>query len=223
MKRITDSELLELSFGSKIRVIWHNSPRHERGDEYYGIIFGDKIGYEDGLVDDKRNIAECIYNDWCMVYLVFNTEDDKTRNLNKMKQSNMGKNKYNIGDKVKAKIHYVNDSRREVEAIIIEIIENSYNIMYLIWFELDEIGKILGSTGGCCYIDQDDIIGLSQKSEEMEIEVIRDRYNYLYDICQHCNSELKIKKSDINYHYNNGYNVADIKCPCCNKEFRIKQ
>ena len=69
MKRITDSELLELSFGSKIRVIWHNSNRHKKGAEYYGVIFGDKIGYEDGLVDDKRTLAECMYNDWCMVYL----------------------------------------------------------------------------------------------------------------------------------------------------------
>lgn len=134
MKRITDDELLELSFGSKIRVIWHNSPRHEKGDEYYGVIFGDKIGYEDGLVDDKRTIAECIYNDWCMVYLVFDTEDDNSE----------------------------------------------------------------------------------------EIEVIRDRYNYIHENCPICNSRLKIKKNSINYYYKNGYNVADIKCPCCNKEFMIR-
>ena len=39
-------------------------------------------------------------------------------------------------------------------------------------------------------------------TEEMEIEVIRDRYNYLYDKCPHCNSELKIKKNSVNYNYN---------------------
>ena len=50
MKRITDSELLELPFGSKIRVIWHNSNHHPKNDEYYGIIFGNKIGYEDGKI-----------------------------------------------------------------------------------------------------------------------------------------------------------------------------
>ena len=70
MKRITSSELLELTFGSKIRVIWHNSNHHPKDDEYYGIVFGGKIGYEDGLVDDLRTIAECVYNDWCMVYLL---------------------------------------------------------------------------------------------------------------------------------------------------------
>ena len=69
MKRITDSELLELPFGSKIRVIWHNSNHHPKNDEYYGVIFGDKIGYEDGKFDDTRTIAECMFNDWCMVYL----------------------------------------------------------------------------------------------------------------------------------------------------------
>ena len=67
MKRITDSELLELPFGSKIRVIWHNSNYH---DEYYGIIFGGKIGYEDGKFDNTRTIVECMFNDWCMVYLI---------------------------------------------------------------------------------------------------------------------------------------------------------
>lgn len=71
MKKITDSELLELPFGSKIRVIWHNSPHHNKNDEYYGVIFGDKIGWEDGEVDKLRDIAECAWNDWCMVYLIF--------------------------------------------------------------------------------------------------------------------------------------------------------
>ena len=70
MKKITDGELLALPFGSKIRVIWHNSNHHPKNDEYYGIIFGDKIGYEDGEFDDTRTIAECVFNDWGMVYLI---------------------------------------------------------------------------------------------------------------------------------------------------------
>ena len=68
MKRITDGELLELKFGTMIKIIWHNSNHHKKNEEYYGVIFGHKIGYEDGLTDEKRIIAECIYNDWCMVY-----------------------------------------------------------------------------------------------------------------------------------------------------------
>lgn len=73
MRRITDGELMELSFGSQIRIIWHNSKRHKENEEYYGVIFGDKIGYEDGLVENRRDIAECMFNDWCMVYLMDNT------------------------------------------------------------------------------------------------------------------------------------------------------
>lgn len=75
MKRINSSELLELSFGSKIKVVWHNSDRHPKNEEFYGVIFGDNIGYEDGLVDKTRQIAECEYNGWCMVYLI--TDDKK--------------------------------------------------------------------------------------------------------------------------------------------------
>lgn len=70
MRRITDGELLELGLGSKIRIIWHNSLHHDKNEEYYGVVFGKKIGWEDGAVDDLRTIAECMYNDWCMVYLL---------------------------------------------------------------------------------------------------------------------------------------------------------
>ena len=70
MKRLTSSELLELPFGSVIKVIWHNSKYHDRNEEYCGVIFGDKIGYEDSESDDTRAIAECVFNDWCMVYLM---------------------------------------------------------------------------------------------------------------------------------------------------------
>ena len=57
----------------------------------------------------------------------------------------------------------------------------------------------------------------------MEIEVIIDRHNYRYDECTHCDSKLKIKKNGILYYYKNGYDVAEIKCPCCNKIFMIKR
>lgn len=70
MKRITDVELLELGLGSQIRIIWHNSPHRDKNEEYYGVVFGKKIGWEDSAVDDLRTIAECMYNDWCMVYLL---------------------------------------------------------------------------------------------------------------------------------------------------------
>ena len=70
MKRITAGELLDLKFGTKIRVVWHNSEGHKKNKERYGVIFGHKIGYEVGLTDEKRIIAECMRKDWCMVYVI---------------------------------------------------------------------------------------------------------------------------------------------------------
>lgn len=70
MRRILDSELIELPFGSQIKTIWHNSKYHLDKDEYIGVVFGDKIGWADGKVDDIRIIAESIFNDWCMTYLM---------------------------------------------------------------------------------------------------------------------------------------------------------
>ena len=58
------------------------------------------------------------------------------------------KNKYNIGDKVKTKIHYQNDKRKEVEAIVIDIeLENKTNIKYKIEFEPEKLYKELGCKG----------------------------------------------------------------------------
>lgn len=71
MKRITDTQLRELPFGSKVKVIWYNSIHHDKNEECYGVVFGDKIGWEDGKVDDLSTIAECMFNDWCMTYLMY--------------------------------------------------------------------------------------------------------------------------------------------------------
>ena len=77
VRKITDTELLELNFGSKIRIMWHNSLHQEyygvvfgKDKEYYGIVSGKKIGWEDGTVDDLRTIAGCIHKDYCTVYLL---------------------------------------------------------------------------------------------------------------------------------------------------------
>ena len=71
------------------------------------------------------------------------------------------KNKYNIGDKVKTKIHYQNDKRKEVEAIVLGIeLENKTNIKYKIEFEPEEIDKKQGCAGCEGYINESDIIDL---------------------------------------------------------------
>lgn len=82
MRRIDSSELKDLAFGSKIRVIWHNSNRHEKNSEYYGVIYGENIGYEDGLTDNIQTIAESIFNDWCMVYLIDDEGEEESEESN---------------------------------------------------------------------------------------------------------------------------------------------
>ena len=71
-------------------------------------------------------------------------------------------NKYNLGDRVRTKIHYKNDKRTEVDALIcgMEIIDTHGNIRYKILFEPDELEKKQGCKGSSGYVDQEDIIGL---------------------------------------------------------------
>ena len=68
MKKINSIELLKLPFGSVVKIIWCNSAYHNKNEEYTGVIFGKNIGYEDGKIDTTISIAECEYNNWCMVY-----------------------------------------------------------------------------------------------------------------------------------------------------------
>lgn len=57
----------------------------------------------------------------------------------------------------------------------------------------------------------------------MDIEIIKNNYKYRFVVCSKCHSELKINKNSIIYYYEKGYDVADIKCPCCNEYFKIKR
>lgn len=52
-------------------------------------------------------------------------------------------NKYNLCDKVRTKIHYENDNRKEVDAFIrgIELVDETDEIRYKIWFESDKFDK----------------------------------------------------------------------------------
>ena len=70
MKKITDSELLELPFGSKIKVIWPDSIYCNKRAGYYRIVFGNNIGYEDVSIDDLGTIAKCMFDNWCVVYQI---------------------------------------------------------------------------------------------------------------------------------------------------------
>lgn len=70
MKKVTDDEFMKLPLGSVVKIIWHNSDYHEKGETRYGTVFGDKIGYSDGTTELRRDIAECLYNRWCMMFLI---------------------------------------------------------------------------------------------------------------------------------------------------------
>lgn len=68
--------------------------------------------------------------------------------------------KYKIGDKVRTKIHYTNDERSEVDALIIGMTVDEKNdcIKYKIRFEPTSFNKKLGSTGCEGIVYEDDII-----------------------------------------------------------------
>ena len=75
----------------------------------------------------------------------------------------MAEVKYNIGDKVRTKIHYMNDKRTEVDAVIRGInLDDTDTIKYKIHFDPDDFHKKQGSTGCEGYVDQNDILELKE-------------------------------------------------------------
>lgn len=72
--------------------------------------------------------------------------------------------KYDIGTKVRARIHYMNDPRNEVDAVIcgIEIDGEENKIKYKINIPPTEEDKEMGCTGSIGYVDQNDVINSFQ-------------------------------------------------------------
>lgn len=70
------------------------------------------------------------------------------------------KNKYNIGDRVKVKINYKNDTREEIEAIILgaEFVYEINSIRYKIEFEPTKSEKKQGCTKCSGYVLESDIV-----------------------------------------------------------------
>lgn len=73
--------------------------------------------------------------------------------------------KYDIGERVRAKVNYKNDPRKEVEGIIcgVEIDGETNKIKYKINIELTEQDKNMGCAGGIGYISQEDILRMTDK------------------------------------------------------------
>lgn len=76
-KQITDIELMVLPFGSIVEVEWKSKTEHDNNEKYRGVIFSNKIGYEDGKIDPIRTIAESAYLGLCTVYLEVNEHDQE--------------------------------------------------------------------------------------------------------------------------------------------------
>lgn len=72
--------------------------------------------------------------------------------------------KYDIGTNVRVKIHYMNDPRSEVDAVIcgIEIDGEKRRIKYKINMEPTEDDRKMGCIGSTGYVDQEDIVNTYQ-------------------------------------------------------------
>lgn len=72
--------------------------------------------------------------------------------------------KYDVGIKVRAKIHYMNDPRDEVDAVVcgIKIDGEKNKIKYKIHMEPTKEDREMGCTGSEGYVDQDDILNAFQ-------------------------------------------------------------
>lgn len=67
--------------------------------------------------------------------------------------------KYNIGERVRAKINYQNNSRKEVEATIIGIIlDDEYGLRYKIHIPPEDFEREMGCEGDIGYVSDDQIL-----------------------------------------------------------------
>ena len=74
-REINPVELMNLPFGSMVRVVWHNSEYHKENDSYLGVIVGRNIMYEDGKWDPKILIAECASANNCKLFREYQNEE----------------------------------------------------------------------------------------------------------------------------------------------------
>jgi len=78
----TSDEISYLPLGSVIKVIWHKSDCYEEGEEYFGVKYGDKVGWEDGHSDEVETLIVGMKNNCCEIYLT----DDKVLALEHLYQ-----------------------------------------------------------------------------------------------------------------------------------------
>lgn len=69
MKQLTTNEVLNLPFGSKIKICKPYHPHYDI-DNCFAVVFGDKVGYKNGEYDKLETIANYMFENWCIVYLI---------------------------------------------------------------------------------------------------------------------------------------------------------
>lgn len=77
----------------------------------------------------------------------------------------LGNVKYDIGEKVRAKVNYQNDPRKEVSGVIcgIELNGETGKIKYKLNIEPTQQEKDMGCTGSIGYVNQEDILRMTDK------------------------------------------------------------
>lgn len=68
MGKINADQIFKLSFGTKIKIVYSDV------ESYKAVVFGNRIGYENGNVDDIITISEQFFNNQCEIYEL--TEED---------------------------------------------------------------------------------------------------------------------------------------------------
>ena len=83
MRKINISdELYYLPLGSVIKVIWYKSDCYENGEECFGTVYGNMVGWESGNSDELKILTDNMRKNRCEVYLA----DDKVLALEHLYQ-----------------------------------------------------------------------------------------------------------------------------------------
>lgn len=75
------------------------------------------------------------------------------------------KNKYGVGDKIKTRIHYRNDSRTEVDAVIIDIMPEKDKVDYKIEFDGTPMEKLMDASGAKAILTKMTLLAESRLGE----------------------------------------------------------
>ena len=137
-------------------------------------------------------------------------DEDDIKEENNMSKYNIEDIKYRIGDKVRTKIHFINDPRKETDAIINGVILEENEIKYKIWMEPDEWEE-KGCIGGWGYVGQDDILFkcINKMTKEEMVKFIIENPNVKISHSSFVSDEYIYTKEDGRVYDENNYLFED--------------